>query len=46
MQVTVERLDAIDEENRTETIHAKFVVGTDGKSHPPHFPALALTFCP
>lgn len=32
MQVTVERLDAIDEESKTEIVHSKFVVGADGKS--------------
>ncbi|KAG6381746.1 putative phenol hydroxylase [Boletus reticuloceps] len=30
VKVTVERLDAIDEESKTEIIHAKFVVGADG----------------
>jgi phenol 2-monooxygenase len=30
VKVTVERLDAIDEESRIEIVHAKFVVGADG----------------
>ena len=34
VQVTVERLDTIDEESKVETIHAKFVVGADGESYP------------
>ncbi|KAF8555663.1 hypothetical protein OG21DRAFT_1438464 [Imleria badia] len=34
VKVTVERSDAIDEENKTEILHAKFVVGADGESFP------------
>ncbi|KAF8555666.1 hypothetical protein OG21DRAFT_1438471 [Imleria badia] len=30
VKVTVEHLDAIDEESKTEIVHAKFVVGADG----------------
>ncbi|KAI9566928.1 FAD binding domain-containing protein [Boletus coccyginus] len=30
VKVTLERLDAIDEESKTEIVHAKFVVGADG----------------
>ena len=38
LQVTIERLDAIDEENKTETVHAKYVLGSDGESVPTHIP--------
>jgi phenol 2-monooxygenase len=45
MQVTVERLDAIDEESKTEIVHAKFVVGADGMSWSrPTSPGLAPIF--
>jgi len=30
VKVTVEHLDAVDDENRTEIVHAKYVVGADG----------------
>ncbi|KAG9313169.1 putative monooxygenase [Chiua virens] len=30
VKVTLERLDAVDGQNRTEIVHAKFVVGADG----------------
>jgi phenol 2-monooxygenase len=30
VKVIIERLDAIDEENKTETVHAKYVLGSDG----------------
>lgn len=32
--MTIERLDAVDEENKTEVVHAKFVVGADGERYP------------
>lgn len=34
LQVTIERLDATEDENRTEIIQAKFVVGADGEWYP------------
>lgn len=33
LQVTVEHLNATDDESKTEIVHAKFVVGADGKSY-------------
>lgn len=43
LQVIVERLDVIEEENKTETIRAKFVVGTDGESSHTTTPGLTPT---
>ena len=44
IQVTVEHLDAIDEESKTGIVHAKFVVGADGKWQPSTSPGLGPTF--